>query len=166
LLVRHAHAGSKRSWTGPDAERPLSERGVQEALGLLDRLEPFRITRLLSSPTLRCRQTLLPLASALDLDLEPVPALGVDTDLDDVVALLDAPQSQGAALCTHGEVISDLFGRLLAEGVVAFADEPRWEKGSTWVLDGDRHAGFKARYLAPQIGRLVAAQPGGTGLTG
>jgi phosphohistidine phosphatase SixA len=53
LVVRHADAGDKRSWTGPDRLRPLSPTGCRQAEGLLIRLEDYPIDRILSSPTLR-----------------------------------------------------------------------------------------------------------------
>ena len=61
-LVRHAHAGDKRAWLGPDAVRPLSTPGRREAHGLLTRLRDHPITRILSSPAVRCLQTVEPLA--------------------------------------------------------------------------------------------------------
>lgn len=38
FLVRHAHAGDKLQWQGPDL-RPLSLAGQAEAAGLVIRLE-------------------------------------------------------------------------------------------------------------------------------
>ena len=35
VLVRHAHAGEKRSWHGPDADRPLSILGYWQAQSLV-----------------------------------------------------------------------------------------------------------------------------------
>src|SRR5688572_23290026 len=52
FLVRHAHAGRRRGWDGPDDQRPLSSKGEKEALGLADRLESKGITHLVSSPAL------------------------------------------------------------------------------------------------------------------
>jgi Histidine phosphatase superfamily (branch 1) len=60
LLVRHAHAGDKHRWQGPDRLRPLSLAGQAEAAGLVVRLEDFPIERILTSPTLRCQQTVEP----------------------------------------------------------------------------------------------------------
>ena len=54
LLVRHADAGNKQRWDGPDSLRPLSANGHAEAAGLVVRLEDYPISRVLSSPTLRC----------------------------------------------------------------------------------------------------------------
>src|SRR5512132_704612 len=62
LVVRHADAGDKRSWKGPDMLRPLSPIGRRQAKGLVVRLEDYPIERILCSPTLRCQQTMEPLA--------------------------------------------------------------------------------------------------------
>jgi phosphohistidine phosphatase SixA len=158
LLVRHAHAGDKRHWSGPDAERPLSVRGWSQAEGLLDTLADFRVERLLTSPSLRCRQTLLPLAAALDLDLESVDELGTDGDMDHLVDLLAARDSDGAVLCTHGEVLGELFARFRTRGEVRRGDvraegRLRYEKGSTWVLERAVGGGWHARYLPPAAPR-------------
>src|SRR5262245_11362445 len=149
LLVRHAHAGNKRHWSGPDAERPLSIRGWAQAEGLLETLGDLRVERLLTSPSLRCRQTLLPLAAALDLDLEAVEDLGTDGDVDRLVELLAARDSDGAVLCTHGEVLGELFARLRARGDIPAKGRLRCEKGSTWVLEGAAGGRSHARYLPP-----------------
>lgn len=154
LLVRHAHAGHKRHWRGPDAERPLSIRGWAQAEGLLDTLADLRVERLLTSPSLRCRQTLLPLAAALDLDLEAVEDLGIDGDVDHLVDLVAARDSDGAVLCTHGEVLGELLARLRTRGDLHRGDLPaegraRCEKGATWVLEGAAHGRLHARYLPP-----------------
>ena len=53
LVVRHADAGDKGSWEGPDLLRPLSPAGRRQAEGLVVRLEDFPVERILSSPTLR-----------------------------------------------------------------------------------------------------------------
>jgi phosphohistidine phosphatase SixA len=78
-----------------------------QAEGLLDSLADLRVQRLLTSPSLRCRQTLLPLAAALDLDLESVDDLGADGDVDHLVDLLAGRDSDGAVLYTHGEVLAE-----------------------------------------------------------
>jgi phosphohistidine phosphatase SixA len=61
LVVRHAEAGDRSTWEGPDALRPLSPSGHLQAEGLVVRLEDYPIERILCSPTLRCRQTVQPL---------------------------------------------------------------------------------------------------------
>jgi broad specificity phosphatase PhoE len=74
-LVRHAHAGDKQAWQGPDSLRPLSVSGRQEAHGLLTQLRDYPIRRILSGPAVRCLQTVLPLAERRDLRVENADAL-------------------------------------------------------------------------------------------
>ena len=147
LVVRHAEAGTKGSWDGPDMLRPLSPLGRLQAQGLVIRLEDYPVERILSSPTVRCRQTVQPLARDRLLPIEDVAALGVDAGPGEVVALFWDQGLQDAVLCTHGETIGRLFGQLVADGLVGAASLD-WPKGSTWLL---QRAGrrVRARYLAP-----------------
>jgi phosphohistidine phosphatase SixA len=150
-LVRHAHAGSKADWDGPDQARPLSETGRRQAAGLVARLRHYPVRRILSSPADRCRQTVQPLASLLGLPVEETDALAVDATADEVLGLLADPTLRHAVLCTHGELIGQVFDRLLADGL-ALPGGPRWPKGSAWVLD--RHGGDRvaaASYLEPLV---------------
>jgi phosphohistidine phosphatase SixA len=149
LLVRHAHAGQKHRWPGPDTLRPLSAAGQAEAAGLLVRLEDFPVGRILSSPTMRCQQTVQPLADDRHLRVELLPALGVAADPAAVLALLADAQGQDALVCTHGEVIGEVLLRLVMDGLAV--DHPlTWPKGSTWLLEGGGDGRFRfGRYLAP-----------------
>jgi phosphohistidine phosphatase SixA len=166
LLVRHADAGSKQRWDAPDSLRPLSANGHAEAAGLVVRLEDFPISRVLSSPTLRCSQTVHPLARDRWLPVDHQEALGVDADLAGVLALLEDPQLADAVVCTHGEVIGQLLTWLVADGLVV--DQPlAWPKGSTWLLHGANGRPAHARYLPPlalartrSMGVQTAAQVG------
>jgi 8-oxo-dGTP diphosphatase len=150
LLVRHAHAGDKHRWQGPDSRRPLSLAGQAEAAGLVIRLEDYPIGRILTSPTLRCQQTVGPLARDRRLRIHPEQALGVDTDLARVLALLEDPRLQDTVVCTHGELIDQVLTRLVADGLAV--DQPlQWPKGSTWLLDGTNRRLTHARYLPPLV---------------
>src|SRR3712207_3914931 len=71
LLVRHASAGDRNRWDGPDEDRPLDEQGRAEAEGLVDTLAGFPVSRILSSPYVRCAQTVEPLGVARGLPVEP-----------------------------------------------------------------------------------------------
>ena len=94
------------------------------------RLEDYPIERILTSPTLRCRQTVGPLARDRRLRIEPEVTLGVDADPTRVLALLQNPRLQDAVVCTHGEVIGQVLTRLVADGLAV--DQPlQWAKGST-----------------------------------
>ena len=157
-LVRHAHAGSKRNWKGPDQVRPLSAQGRKEALGLIERLRPYPIGRVLSSPAERCLQTVQPLAGRLGCPVEPNEALGVDGNGPGVLELLISPALDEAVLCTHGEVIGEVFDELQRAGI-ELSDPPRWPKGSTWVFELDGGHGWRGTYLEPPAVEPAAHGP-------
>jgi broad specificity phosphatase PhoE len=73
-LVAHMDAGDRRLWTADQDERPLSELGRQQARRLSEMLEG-PVTALFSSPALRCRQTIEPVASRLGLTIELLDSL-------------------------------------------------------------------------------------------
>jgi phosphohistidine phosphatase SixA len=147
-LVRHAHAGRKAAWPGPDNARPLSVAGRQQAAGLVDRLSGYPVDRILSSPAERCLQTVQPLARHCGLRVEVADALAVDGSAGGVLELLEDRTLRGAVLCTHGEVIARIFKHLRAEGL-ELGPQPRWAKGSTWVLGRDGGRVAEASYLEP-----------------
>ncbi|HET8787627.1 MAG TPA: phosphoglycerate mutase family protein [Actinomycetes bacterium] len=147
-LVRHAHAGTKAKWEGPDLARPLSAQGRKEALGLIERLRSFPLGRVLSSPAERCLQTVQPLAARLGRPVEPYEVLGVDGSGAGVVELLEDPALDEAVLCTHGEIIGEVFDELHKAGL-KLSDDPGRPKGSTWVLRRDGGHAWKGIYLAP-----------------
>jgi broad specificity phosphatase PhoE len=144
-LVRHAHAGDRRAWTGPDGLRPLSAPGRREARGLLTQLRDYRITRILSSPAVRCLETVEPLARRRGLTVEPTDLLGVDADPAALVDLLLDPAAGDAVLCSHGELIGAALTRLVGHDDDALG----WPKGSTWVLDAGDGRLRHRRYLPP-----------------
>ena len=78
VLVRHAWAGKRSHWRGDDRLRPLDDRGRRQAAELLEVLGGVEIGRIVSSPDLRCVQTVEPLAAERGLEVEPADALGED----------------------------------------------------------------------------------------
>ncbi|MGZ6864116.1 MAG: NUDIX hydrolase [Blastococcus sp.] len=143
LLVRHARAGDRREWDGPDERRPLDDRGWAQARRLAAVLPLFGPTAVFSAERLRCRQTVAPLAEALGLPVEPLPEVGEEEFQDDPQAALDAvtrllaPRSDPGVtvVCSQGGVIPSV---LLALGVIAEGTRlyPPSAKGSVWALGG------------------------------
>jgi hypothetical protein len=60
--------------------------------------------------------------------------LDVDASAAQAAAMLLDPRIGHAVLCTHGELIGQLLGRLRQAGS-PIATDATWPKGSTWVLD-------------------------------
>ena len=150
LVVRHADAGNKRTWTGPDTLRPLSSSGQLQAERLVFRLGDYPVERILSSPTLRCHQTVEPLARDRLLRIETVPALGVDITPAQLLALFWDLELRNSVLCTHGEGIGLLLTRLIADTLLA-EDPLDWPKGSTWLLERINLRQVRGRFLGPLV---------------
>lgn len=149
LLVRHAKAGSRHSWRGSDRLRPLSDAGREQSEELAELLWPYRPTRLLSSPYVRCVQTVEPLADTLGLAVEEEPALAEGRCSKAVRLVRDLLGTATVALCTHGDIIPEVLRHVSAEDGVDLGSDPRWAKGSTWVLDADGGRCSRAVYLDP-----------------
>lgn len=139
LFVRHAAAGDRDDWDAPDEQRPLSPKGDRQAAGLVGALAGFDVARVLSSPYLRCTQTVAPLAAARGLAVEARHELaegGGPAALALVLELLDGPP---VVLCTHGDVAEDVLDGL------RISRSRGTQKGATWVFGPGR----QARYLPP-----------------
>ena len=136
LLVRHAKAGDREKWDAPDDLRPLTPKGEAQAQALVDQLAGYEIDRVLSSPYLRCTQTVAPLAAARGLAVEPCDDLAEGEGHAGIA--LARGLLGGAAytvLCSHGDVVEEVLDAL------AVRREQYTRKGATWVLDeaGARH---------------------------
>jgi 8-oxo-(d)GTP phosphatase len=113
ILLRHASAGDRHAWTGDDRLRPLDERGRAQATALRDILLARGVTRALSSPYVRCTQTVAPLG----LDIEPDERLAEGAPLQATLDLL--AELDNAVACTHGDVIENVLGHGLRKGAAA-----------------------------------------------
>jgi 8-oxo-dGTP diphosphatase len=102
VLLRHAWAGDGASWSRDDTRRPLDDRGHDQALALVDRLRPYAVRRIVSSPFLRCVQTVEPLATARGLPVEPCDELAEGRQERDGLALLRSLAGEDVVACTHG----------------------------------------------------------------
>jgi 8-oxo-dGTP diphosphatase len=116
LLVRHARAGDRSEWEGHDRHRPLDKKGRRQAEGLVELLAEYPIDRILSSPAVRCTETVVPIATARGLEVEEVAALAEGSLDTDVLRLLSSLEGECVVLSTHGDVIDELVGEELKKG--------------------------------------------------
>jgi len=116
ILVRHASAGSREEWSGSDRLRPLDDRGRRQAEGLVAALAGYPVERILSSPSVRCTETVLPLAGERGLDVEERLAVGEGASRESALALVDGVEGPGLVVCTHGDVVEELLGDGMKKG--------------------------------------------------
>ena len=167
-LVRHAKAENRERWEHPDSERPLTKRGLEQSriiashLADLDKLSPRRV---LSSPAVRCRQTVEPLAAACKLEVVEASWLheGSDPDgafdqLRKLAARLDPASGLGGPVvaCTHGDVVWGIRERLHRLGV-DLGPQPDAPKGGVWIIGATPATASTATFYQPDEGRRVRA---------
>src|SRR5215204_6120365 len=133
FLVRHAKAGSRSGWVGPDDMRPLSKNGQEQAHGLKRMLAEYPVPRIVSSPYVRCVETVKPLAKKLGLEVEPAPTLAEGKAVTNAIELLTALPDCSVA-CSHGDLVPAVIDALVWRGMQV-RGEPDWRKGTTWILE-------------------------------
>ncbi len=131
LVVRHADAGRRDHYQGDDRDRPLSTEGRAQAAALVELLRGYRPTAILSSPFVRCVETVRPLADALVLPVETTDALA-EGHWTEALELLADRSGATEVLCTHGDVAAAILESLGGRGDPA--REGRLQKGEVWVV--------------------------------
>jgi broad specificity phosphatase PhoE len=138
-LLAHMDAGDRTKWTADQDTRPLSELGRRQARRICDELAREPVDALYSSPALRCRQTIEPLAERFGLRIAPLDGLHETngwlpppgwTVHDDVAEAVGGAYSAGGGVealeairkeiasgrvvaCTHGDVLPAVIAFLV-----------------------------------------------------
>lgn len=132
-LARHGSAGVRDDTDIADDLRPLDPVGESQAHKLAEWLVHEPIQRVISSPYLRCRQTVEPLASRLGLQVEVDAALAEGALLRGVWKLMESLVGQDAVLCSHGDVIPEFIRAAQLRGMHV-PGKSGSAKGSVWTL--------------------------------
>ena len=150
FLVRHAKAGERRTWDGDDIDRPLSSAGWRQSAALAERLARKDPSVLLSSPYVRCVQTLEPLGLAIDVPVTIEQRLCEDEPFEPVLDLLGEVPDR-AVLCSHGDIIPATIRALVRRGMDVVS-EPEWRKASVWVVKRSARGRFSRAKAWPPPG--------------
>jgi phosphohistidine phosphatase SixA len=114
-LLRHGDAGDPEAWTGPDAVRPLSEKGRKQSKRLGDHLASIGFTAdaIITSPKIRAEQTAEIVGERIKVKVSVDDRLAGQFDLDTVDAILaDAGDPERAVLVGHDPDFSDTLSTL------------------------------------------------------
>jgi phosphohistidine phosphatase len=114
-LLRHADAGDPEAWEGPDADRPLSDKGRNQSKRLGDFLggikfagEPF-----ITSPKIRAAQTAELAARPLKAKIREDERLAGELTLETIEEVLsDAGDPERPVLVGHDPDFSELVAVL------------------------------------------------------
>ncbi|AXJ08331.1 NUDIX hydrolase [Arthrobacter sp. PM3] len=117
VIVRHAKAKPRSSWTKAEGDRPLAATGVRQAQAVGRLLTAWKPARIVTSPWLRCVATIAPYAKAADVKVKLNEALtehrhgrSPHKTAAAVEALFD--KQRPAALCTHRPALPTVLKQL------------------------------------------------------
>ncbi|MFI5321579.1 MAG: histidine phosphatase family protein [Myxococcota bacterium] len=160
FLVRHAKAYSRSRWREDDELRPLTPAGDLQAEAIAIALAEEHPQRLISSPHVRCVQTLGPLARATGLRIEQDARLAEGATLDGAALLIASLGDAPTVICGHGDLLPMLVASLDADGARPSAID--CEKGSFWRIEATTEGGRRATYWLPRDSSgAPSAQVGG-----
>jgi len=147
-LIRHADAGDPSDWIGPDADRPLSGKGVKQVARLAATLDAAeaRFDSIRHSPARRCAETATVLSAVLEVEAIADDRLVSGPSLSDLERMFDRKGVSRLALVGHEPSLSRTVAELTGTSGIAV------EKGSLIRID-------LPHGVAARAGRLIAVLP-------
>ena len=119
VVVRHGKAADRHAWKGDDEDRPLVRAGVEQARAAVPAIASFGARRVVSSPALRCIQTVEPYAHSIHTFLQLDDRLSEDTRASRVAHAVAAltERKRPVVLCSHRPTLPWVFEALGLEPV-------------------------------------------------
>jgi len=151
-LVRHAEAGVRTDRADDDL-RSLSGAGRYQARSLAAAFESVDVGDILSSPYVRCVETLEPLADRRGRTVVRTDVLAEGAPIDSVLRLLEQVPPR-SVLCTHGAVMEAALQHVAFPDTTGCTD--LLAKGIVWVLERSGSRVWVVRVLAAPAVCLAA----------
>src|SRR6478752_2533658 len=115
VLLRHGHARSRKGWHQDDRLRPLVQLGRTQAQQLVPMLAAYDVTRVVSSGSMRCLETVTPYADTTGWGVEVADGVSEEgASAASVVEVVDnlVAGDESAVLCTHRPVLPSVLDAL------------------------------------------------------
>lgn len=138
LLVRHARAGAKARWDGPDPVRPLDSVGVRQSAAMVPVLRAFGADTIYAADRVRCVDTVRPYAEEIGASISIEKSLTEESYGKDPHAafdrLMEIAETPGVpAVCSQGKVIPFIVADWADRNELELP-RTRSRKASIWVL--------------------------------
>ena len=115
VVLRHGQARARKSWRRDDRLRPLVVLGRTQAKGAVPVLDAYAVSRVVSSSSARCLDTVRPYVEHSGWPLTSTDALTEEDATDaSVLTIIDELIASGedALLCTHRPVLPSVYDAL------------------------------------------------------
>jgi 8-oxo-dGTP diphosphatase len=157
IALRHGKAESPDSWDGPDATRPLTQRGIDQAASIAHGIAAYRPVSLVSSNAVRCVATIAPTARITGLDVIETDVISQDAysfNPEKVGRLVQRYVARGetTVFCSHGPVLPQIV-----DAIVAAVGRPPGELSRAAALSTGEYAVFHVPADHPESG-VVAVE--------
>lgn len=130
IIARHGKATAHENWDGPDSLRPLVAVGMQQSRDIAGGLAAFGPTAIISSPAIRCLQTVAPLSYKLGMEIRESGKISQDKwtkDGDRVADFVASRIRKGVpvVMCSHGPVIPQIVSEIIRQTGGTVTDDAR-----------------------------------------
>ncbi|WP_231123557.1 NUDIX hydrolase [Nocardioides sambongensis] len=108
IVLRHARARSRDRWRGADADRPLLKVGEAQAHRLVPLLAAYDASRVISSTSTRCVETVAPYCATTGYELDTRRRLSEENATEKTVSAIVEDvwdDGRGVVLCSHRPVL-------------------------------------------------------------
>ncbi len=112
VLLRHGKARSRKAWRKDDRNRPLLVAGAAQARAAVPMLAAYGVTRIVTSSSTRCADTVAPYAENTGWPLTRTADLSEEDATDaSVLGIVDEllHADEDAVLCTHRPVLPSVY---------------------------------------------------------
>lgn len=138
VLLRHGKAVAREEWEGDDGDRPLAQLGQIQAKRLLSTYLPFDLTEIHTSDAVRCYETVVPMARALEMDIVYWKELSEYTFEKDEKAAIQVVREiieteARAIVCGHNPVLPEIVAKLIGKKSFKKFDHELLP-GEAWIL--------------------------------
>ena len=117
IVLRHAQARTRNGWKDDDLERPLTKPGEAQALRLAPLLRAYGVRSVITSPAVRCGQTVDAYARSIKALMEVDDRLAEETKPKRVErSIMTVLERKGpTVICSHRPTLPWIFGALKVE---------------------------------------------------
>jgi len=118
ILLRHAKALDPLTFLDADQRRPLAERGLRQAEQIVESLAAWAPSKLISSSSVRCLQTIDPYATRSRRKVTDTDVISQHTfsgPTQEITELIDRRihKRKNAIICSHGPVLPVLLDEII-----------------------------------------------------